>query len=98
MAKRIAASAFDLKPSAAKDEIHYVDEPPEAPLSTATEEDRLLPIEEVLRRIPVSKSTWYAGMNAKRFPQPTKMGRSSFWPLSEINLLVAGRWQGRASA
>jgi prophage regulatory protein len=48
------------------------------------ETDRLLRLRSVLDIIPVSKSTFYSGIAAGRFPGPVKLGRNSFWRLSEI--------------
>lgn len=39
--------------------------------------------------IPVSKSTWWAGVKAGRFPQPTKLGpRTTAWQVEKIRKLV----------
>ena len=41
--------------------------------------------------IPVSKSSWYAGIAAGAFPRPLKFlgGRASFWRLSELLCLMS---------
>ena len=40
--------------------------------------------------IPVSKSTWYAGIKAGRFPKPVKLGpRTSAWRVELLRDLVA---------
>ncbi|MGA1846665.1 helix-turn-helix transcriptional regulator [Deferribacter abyssi] len=51
-------------------------------------QDRLLRLSEVLKMIPVSKSTWYEGIKRGIFPPPVKFGRSSFWKLSDILKLI----------
>ncbi len=39
--------------------------------------------------IPVSKTTWYEGVRAGRFPRPVKNGRLTLWRVEDIrNLLV----------
>lgn len=40
--------------------------------------------------IPVSKSTWWAGVKSGRFPQPVKLGpRTTAWRAEDIELLLA---------
>jgi prophage regulatory protein len=39
--------------------------------------------------IPVSKSTWWAGVKSGRFPQPTKLGpRITVWRVTDIRALI----------
>lgn len=39
--------------------------------------------------IPVSKSSWWAGVKEGRFPQPIKLGkRTTVWKISDIKLLI----------
>lgn len=39
--------------------------------------------------IPVSKSAWWAGVRAGRFPQPVKLGpRTTAWRVEDIRALV----------
>jgi prophage regulatory protein len=39
--------------------------------------------------IPVSKSTWWAGVKAGRFPQPVKLGpRITAWRVEDIYALI----------
>jgi prophage regulatory protein len=39
--------------------------------------------------IPVSKSTWWAGVKAGRFPQPVKLGpRITAWRIEDIRALI----------
>jgi prophage regulatory protein len=39
--------------------------------------------------IPVSKSTWWAGVKSKRFPQPVKLGpKITVWRVEEIRALI----------
>ncbi|MFN0264840.1 helix-turn-helix transcriptional regulator [Tepidamorphus sp. 3E244] len=40
--------------------------------------------------IPVSKSTWWAGVKSGRFPQPVKLGpRTTAWRVEDIRRLIA---------
>ncbi len=40
--------------------------------------------------IPVSKSTWWAGVKAGRFPKPVKLGpRITAWRVEDIRVLIA---------
>lgn len=52
------------------------------------ETDRLLRLRTVLGIIPVSKSTLYAGIASGHFPPPVKLGRNSFWRLSDLQKLI----------
>jgi len=39
--------------------------------------------------IPVSKSTWWAGIKAGRFPKPVKLGpRITAWRVEDIRALI----------
>ena len=39
--------------------------------------------------IPVSKSTWWAGVKSKRFPQPVKLGHKiTAWRVEDIRALI----------
>ncbi len=42
--------------------------------------------------IPVSKSTWWAGVKSGRYPQPVKLGpKITAWKVSDIRALIEGR-------
>lgn len=48
-----------------------------------------LRLPEVLRYFPVSRSTWWAGVRAGRFPQAVKLGeRCTAWRIEEIRELI----------
>lgn len=48
-----------------------------------------LRLPQVLALIPVSKSTWWAGIKTGRFPKPVKIGpRTSAWEVEVINALL----------
>lgn len=39
--------------------------------------------------IPVSRSTWWAGVRSGRFPKPVKLGpRTTVWRVSDIRALI----------
>jgi prophage regulatory protein len=41
------------------------------------------------RPIPVSKSTWWAGVNSGRYPKPVKLGpRITAWRVEDIRALI----------
>lgn len=43
----------------------------------------------VLAVIPVSKSTWWAGIKTGRFPKPVKLGpRITAWRVEDIRALI----------
>ena len=51
----------------------------------------LLRIKQVLRFVPVSRSHWWAGVKAGRFPKPMKLSeRVMVWRASDIRNLVEG--------
>ncbi|WP_373691680.1 helix-turn-helix transcriptional regulator [Hyalangium versicolor] len=49
----------------------------------------LLRLPAILKLIPVSRSTWWAGVRAGRFPQPIKLGpRITAWRAEDIAALI----------
>lgn len=49
-----------------------------------------LRLSQVLEIIPVSKSTWWAGMASGRFPKSVKLGpRTTAWRIEDIQKLIA---------
>jgi prophage regulatory protein len=38
--------------------------------------------------IPVSKSTWWAGVKTGRFPKPVRNGRCTFWRAEDIRAFI----------
>lgn len=49
----------------------------------------LLRLPQVLRLVPVSKSTWWAGVRQGRFPQPVKIGpRTTCWKAADVFELI----------
>lgn len=52
-------------------------------------EIKLLRIKEVLKIIPVGKSTWWDGVKKGRFPKPIKLGaRTTAWKYNDIRSLI----------
>lgn len=52
-------------------------------------EEVLLRLPEVLKRFPVSRSTWWAGVKSGRFPRSLKIGpRTTVWRKSDIESLI----------
>jgi predicted DNA-binding transcriptional regulator AlpA len=46
-------------------------------------------LHDVLRVIPVGKSTWWAGVKTGRFPQSVKLGpKTTAWRVEEIRVLI----------
>lgn len=49
--------------------------------------------------IPVSRSTWWAGVRAGRYPQPVKIGeRCTAWRAEDIRALIASAEGAKAAA
>ncbi len=43
---------------------------------------------QILKIIPVGKSTWWAGVKSGRYPQPVKLGkRTTAWRVEDIHAL-----------
>jgi predicted DNA-binding transcriptional regulator AlpA len=55
----------------------------------ALPETGFLRLPEILRFFPVSKSTWWAGVKDKRYPQPVKLGpKITAWRVEDIRSLI----------
>jgi prophage regulatory protein len=51
---------------------------------------QLLRLHEVLRRYPVSRTSWYDGVKIGMYPAPVRLGkRSVAWRESEIEALIS---------
>lgn len=60
-----------------------------SPQLKSLEEHRHLRLSEVLALVPVSRSSWFAGVAAGRFPQPSSWGpRTRSYKWSEIKRLL----------
>lgn len=62
-------------------------------VSTATDE-KLLRLPQVLAKIPLGRSTFLAGIKAKRFPAPIKLRRITLWYASEIDQFIKDARKG----
>lgn len=55
-------------------------------------DDALLREKQILQPkgpVPVSRSTWWAGVRAGRFPQPVRLGpRTTAWRVGDIRALL----------
>lgn len=52
-------------------------------------ETGLLRVNQILRFIPVSRSSWWQGVKTGRFPKPFKLGeRTTVWKVSDILALI----------
>ncbi len=52
-------------------------------------ETGFLRIQQVLRFIPVGKSSWWKGVKEGKYPKPIKLGpRTTAWRAEDIGLLV----------
>jgi predicted DNA-binding transcriptional regulator AlpA len=48
-----------------------------------------LRLPQVLKLIPVSKSTWWEGVKTGRFPKPVKLGpNTTAWRIEDIHALI----------
>lgn len=53
-------------------------------------DERLIRLDEVLSLIPVSKSTWWAGVATGRYPQPVRIGpKIPAWRMTDISRLIS---------
>ncbi|MGJ8641387.1 MAG: helix-turn-helix transcriptional regulator [Opitutaceae bacterium] len=52
-------------------------------------EEGFVRLETILQVIPVSRSTWFRGVNDGRFPHPVKLSeRASAWRVEEIRMCM----------
>lgn len=56
-----------------------------------TDSERLLRLKEVLRLIPVSRATWYAGIKSGRFPKSISLGLA-LWRGARAIYARLSRW------
>ncbi|MFC3549565.1 helix-turn-helix transcriptional regulator [Lysobacter cavernae] len=72
----------------------------QASSSAALPETGFLRLPEVLRLIPVSRSTWWAGVRSGRYPQPTRSlgSRITAWRVEDIRALIEGAAGAKAAA
>ncbi len=60
------------------------------PISNPLPNDGLVRLRQIIPAlIPVSKSTWWAGVKSGKFPAPLKLGpKTTCWRLSDIRTLI----------
>ncbi len=57
--------------------------------STNLPETGFIRLPDVLRVFPVGRSTWWAGVKEKKYPQPVKLGpRVTAWRVEDIRALI----------
>ncbi|MBW6475274.1 MAG: AlpA family phage regulatory protein [Anaerolineaceae bacterium] len=49
---------------------------------------QLLRIADVLKIVPIGKSTWWLWVANKTAPQPIRLGRCTFWRYSDVIALI----------
>lgn len=64
-------------------------------INAQTTQERLLNLKEVQRLVPLSKVSIYKLISENSFPKQVKIGRSSYWPESEIGEFVRRRMNAR---
>lgn len=52
--------------------------------------NRLMRLVEVLKLVPVGKSTWWAWVANGTAPKPVKLGRCTFWRYSDVISFIEG--------
>ncbi len=53
-------------------------------------DEALLRLPEILRLIPVGKSTWWAGVKSGRYPKPIKLGPGiTVWRSADVRALIS---------
>lgn len=66
--------------------------------NTSLTEIGFLRLPEVLKLYPVSRSTWWAGVRAGRFPQPVKIAeRCTAWRAEDIRALIESAASAKAA-
>ena len=49
-----------------------------------------LRLSQILKLIPVGRSSWWAGVKSGKYPQPVKLGaRTTAWKVEDIKALIA---------
>jgi prophage regulatory protein len=55
--------------------------------------ERLLRLKQILSMVPVSRSTWYSGIESGKFPRGRLLTkRTRVWTKSSIDAVVDGTW------
>lgn len=56
--------------------------------STFLPQTGLIRLPTILQHFQISRSGWYAGIQAGLYPPPTKVGSKSFWRAEDIRQLL----------
>lgn len=68
-------------------------------MTTQNRPERLIRLPEVLSRVGLKRSTWYARLSAGTAPMPVHLGpRVVAWRESEIDEFIAGQPKARVAA
>lgn len=58
-------------------------------------EEKLIRLKEVLQLLPLSRTSWWAGVKSGKYPAPVKLGkRITCWKNSEIKELIKNGTEG----
>ena len=60
-------------------------------------DDRLLKIDQCLEIIPVAKSTWWQKVKEGKYPQPIRLGGSTFWRHSDLMTFISAKGERQDS-
>ncbi|MBF0502721.1 MAG: AlpA family phage regulatory protein [Candidatus Riflebacteria bacterium] len=62
-------------------------------------EEGLVRLKQVLEYVPISKSSWWAGIKSGRYPQPIKLGpRTTAWRVQDIRALLDAKFVSVSNA
>lgn len=58
-------------------------------------DDKLLKVDEIVKRLTISRSLWYEGVKSNEFPQPVRIGtRTVRWWESDIDNYLRKNYGG----
>ena len=60
-------------------------------MNNSNQEITLMRIPQILEIMPVSKSKFWLMVQKGEFPRPTKIGRSSFWTIEQVQTFMRER-------
>lgn len=70
--------------------------PPAVPPALLRPSEKLLRYPDVRARLPMSRSSWYEGIKAGRYPPPVKLGpKMSAWREADIDELIQSLIAGK---
>lgn len=60
-------------------------------------QEGLVRLPQILRVVPVGKTTWWQGVKDGRYPAPVKLGpRTTAWRVEDIRALIAAQPEPKA--